>query len=120
MNIIIINKHYRRNLPNKFYIGRGSPLGNRYTHLSDIPNTIQVDSIDEAVECFDDDLMKDIKNRKRTVCDYLNQIYTVALEWDIYLECYCMDEIQPSKRDHNCHATVVRRVILDKYNQRGR
>lgn len=120
MNIIIVNKHYKRNLQNKFYVGRGSPLGNKYTHLKDIPDTIKVDTVDEAVACFEKDLNKAIADRDQRICPTLNKLYQTALRSPIYLECYCMDEISPSRRDHNCHAKVIRNVLLKKFEQRGR
>ena len=120
MKIIIINKHYHRNLMNKFYVGRGSALGNKFTHLDNIPNTVKVESIEEAVLEYEKDLVIALAAKDHAKRQYLNAIYKAATLSPIYLECYCMDEIQPSKRDHACHATVIRDILLKKFEERGR
>lgn len=124
MNIVIINMHYKhRDLPGTmFYVARPrrgdppSPLANRYSHLN-LPHVIKVDSIEEAISRNRTDLEQQIKNRDRKVCNELNKIYYTALDSTVYLGCWCMDELKPSKRDHGCHAENIREIVLRRYEE---
>lgn len=125
MNIVIINTHYRHeDLDGKvFYVGRPkrggpySPLANWYSHL-DLPHTIKVDSVEDAVASFKNDLVTKVHDKDESVCNELNRIYGAALRETVFLSCWCMDELKPSRRDHACHAEVIRELILSKYKQR--
>ena len=127
MNIIIINTHYKHRDLNGilFYIGRpkrgalSSPLKNRYSHL-DLDHTIKVDSIEDAISCYRRDLEDSLRNKDTLVCNAMNDIYRAALHGTVYLGCWCMDELKPSRRDHHCHAETVRDIILRRYSERGR
>ena len=101
MNIVIINTHYKhRDLHGKlFYVGRPkrggppSPLANQYSHL-DLPHTIKVDSIEEAISCNRRDLEDQLRNKVAVVCNEMNNIYHAALQGTVYLGCWCMDELK--------------------------
>lgn len=46
------NRHHSDVPPGAVYIGRGTPWGNMYTHLPNVPNTTQVETTEEAIEMF--------------------------------------------------------------------
>lgn len=92
--ITVINKHHT------FYVGRGSPLGNRFV--------IGVDGTrDEVIEKYRVELLEKIQQKDKVICEELNKIYTAAKHYPIYLQCFC-------KGFHeNCHADIIK-FIIDK------
>ena len=112
MDIVIISRRAKRKLPYQFYVGRPTPLGNPYSHLDDVPNTTKVDTVDEAVRLYALWLDAKLVEGDVGVRNKLNLLYSIAKRNTIYLECWCMDEIKPSKRDHACHTTVIRDKLL--------
>lgn len=94
--------------PHNYYIGRGSILGNPYTHIKDrrtkalyvVPT--RDDAIDSYSEYFDvmysgneefrmavDKIYDDLKNRK-----------------DVYLECYCHPQ--------RCHGDIIKEKLMQR------
>lgn len=82
----------RSGLPFDEYVGRGSPFGNKYTHLplDETQAEVQVATRQEAVERFEDDLLADPELMARVRRDLRGKV----------LGCYC-DEPLP------CHARVL-------------
>lgn len=73
------------------YVGRGSPWGNRYTHLP-LDGTlaeVQVATRQEAVERFEDDLLADAERMARVRAELRGLV----------LGCWCLPAL--------CHATVL-------------
>lgn len=49
--ITVVNKHWHKPTENDVYCGRGSPVGNPYSHLpSSVPGVTKVSSREEAIE----------------------------------------------------------------------
>ena len=62
--VTVLNKKVS-GIPNgAIYIGRGSKWGNIFTHLVNIPNTVHVNSRDEAVDKHLQKLEQDILDEK--------------------------------------------------------
>jgi hypothetical protein len=97
--ITVINKHHT------FYVGRGSPLGNRFV--------IGVDGTrDEVIEKYRVELLEKIQQKDKVICEELNKIYTAAKHYPVYLQCFC-------KGFHeNCHADIVKDIIDKKLNEK--
>lgn len=67
----VYNKHHKDAPADAVYIGRGSLWGNRYTHLkSSYPGTVQVDSREEAVRLFEEE----IRSNPQNILDIINDL----------------------------------------------
>jgi hypothetical protein len=118
MNIIIVHlKRSGLSVAPLFKVDRSTVLGNPASHLDKSKADIKVATVDAAVDYFDQDF-KRLYNEDFKAREYLNQIYETAINTDtIYLGCWCMDELDPKQHDHNCHCTVIRRVLLRRYKR---
>lgn len=77
--------------PNNYYIGRGSILGNPYTHLP-LKNTIatyHVKTREDAIKLYDGyfDIQYSCNKEFKAIIDEMYAKYKKGD--DIYLECYC-------------------------------
>lgn len=95
------------------YIGRPSILGNPYTHLeTDTLAKFKVATVEEAINCYRThfyiQLHSDINFRNEVA----RLVRTYQIRGNLYLSCWCKDELKPTKKDHGCHCDVVREFIL--------
>ena len=86
---------------NNFYIGRGSPLGNPYTHINDRETKAQfiLPLREDAIEAYSRyfDTMYG-GNKEFTIL--IDEIYTKYKQGeDVWLECYC--------KPKTCHGDVI-------------
>lgn len=114
MKITLWNKHHGeppKDKGNPFYIGRGSPLGNPYTHLpTKLPGTVKVRTRDEAVELYRTWLEEKYQAGDRKVMDELHRIFEAAEQGPIQLVCFCAP--------HRCHGEVIRQLMLDNATEK--
>ena len=115
MKITVVHTK-RSKFPNTVYVGRPSALGNPFSHLN-LKHTIKVASVKEAVDKYAEWLDERIKDSYE-VRDALDQIIDKAEQYnnEVCLACWCKDEITPKPYDHQCHADVIRSVILHHLN----
>lgn len=111
--------HKKRNtgLPNTFYVGRPSPLGNPFTHYqASTLADVQVGSIEEAVERYEEYLDEEIENgNEQIIAEFQPMLVALTEGKTIHLACWCKDEVTPFKTDYKvCHADVIRNVLLDE------
>lgn len=110
MPITVVNK-YKTDIPKNderyVYIGRGSALGNPFTHLDNQGKAeYKVESREIAVESYRKYLEEKIKSKDKAVCNELNRIYKLAMNKEIYLVCYCAPK--------PCHGDVIKEIIEEK------
>lgn len=117
MNIVIVHVKRSGLKVSPFYnVGRPNPLGNPYSHLDKSKASFKVESVDEAVYCYGRWLS--VNYREPEIYPELNKLYEAALTHPtIYIGCWCMDELDPKPYDHNCHCTVIRKVLLKRYRR---
>jgi hypothetical protein len=115
--ITVVNKKDRRPVAPgavRFYIGRGSCLGNPFTSIQGRATKAQhvCASRDEAVDKYHDWLSEMIADTDPSstpaaqVRSMLNKIYFAAKAGHVELECYCA----PQK----CHGDVIAELINSK------
>ena len=87
------------------YVGRGSPLGNPYTHRPSALAKFRVASRDEAVDKYEEWLRDRLMNDAivRQAFDTLVDFYQCF--GDLTLLCWCA----PLK----CHADIIKKMILE-------
>lgn len=114
---------------NVFYCGRGSVLGNPYTHLKDKPTkaVYVVKDRDTAIEMYGNyfDVMYG-SNKKFT--DVVDEIYGKYKNGeDVYLGCYCKKYLSQEQHKHSdevsCHCDIIveklrKRLIKEKIASR--
>ena len=107
-HISVVNKHHGHTGE---YIGRGSPLGNKWTHLdSKYPDVIKVATREEAVAEYRKWLNQEIEKCTPAVCDELNRLVDIAHQTGkLVLQCFC--------KPHACHGDVIREVILTAWRK---
>ena len=91
-----------------FYIGRGSVLGNPYTHIK-TKNTQAayiVETRYEAIEKYKEYIKERIEKKDQVVCDELNKLWKAAKNGDINLVCYCSPK--------SCHGDTIKTIIEQK------
>ena len=85
------------------YCGRGSVLGNPFSHKEGTKAKFVVESRDEAVEAY----RAYFKAQMESNPEFLNEmrrIYRIARKQEVNLVCYCYPL--------NCHCNVIRGFIL--------
>lgn len=105
--ITVVNKRTHTKTTKDVYVGRGSVLGNKFTHKN-INNTkakVQCSCRTQAIEMYDDWLTTEIKTNQE-VKNELNRIYLLAKSGDVNLVCYCAPL--------DCHADVIKKLIESK------
>lgn len=92
-----------------FYIARGSPLGNPFTHISmkETKAEFICESRDQAIEKYKEYLIQKIKDKDKEICDELNKIWKAAKKGDVSLICYCAPKL-------SCHGNFIKNVINSK------
>jgi len=101
--ITVVNKYWHKSTPNDIYCGRGSPLGNPYSHMEGTKALYKVATRDEAIKKYkpwfeharlNDPVAATMLGKMRCV---------VASGRDINLACYCAP--QP------CHCDVIKEYL---------
>lgn len=87
------------------YIGRGSPLGNPYSHKEGTKAEVVVPTLDEAIASYRAWLVAQIQNGNAVVIDELDRLAQIALSTGrLNLRCYCAPK--------PCHGEVIKEIIL--------
>ena len=89
------------------YIGRGSVLGNPFTHKDGTKAEYVVGSVQEAVDEYEAWLFRMIANKDKPVCDELNKLYKYyKTHQKLNLICYCK-----WMGNELCHGDVIKGVL---------
>jgi hypothetical protein len=103
--VTVVNKKSHTPTANDIYIGRGSALGNMFTHIpSGTKAMFVVKTRELAIESYQRWLSEKIKNRDEDVLSSLRHILTrhKAGE-DLNLVCYC--------KPLSCHGDILKEII---------
>lgn len=110
--ITVVNKHHghQPDWKQSFYIGRGSPLGNPYSHMPNTKAEHWVRTREEAVSHYAEWLKHKIQTNDKDVCKALNRILRATETGDVQLICFCKPKA--------CHGDVIKAAIEEKLNGR--
>lgn len=106
--INVVNKHHGHVADgiSKIYIGRGSSLGNPYSHMAGTKAEFVVATREDAITAYETWLREQIRLNNKAVCSALNYIGWRELQGeDTDLVCFC--EPQP------CHGRIVKKIIWE-------
>ncbi len=98
--INVVNKYH---VKTGEYIGRGSPLGNPFSHIQGTKAAFVVDSRDEAVDRYEEWLSERMKAQDQEILKELYRLKEIALSGPLNLVCFCAPK--------RCHGDVIKRVI---------
>ena len=106
--ITVVNKYKHSSTKNDVYIGRGSVLGNPYTHVKNKSTKADytVDTRQESIQCYDKWLRSKIAQGNNPVCDELNRLYQLSKNQNLFLVCFCAPK--------SCHGDTIKQVIEEK------
>src|SRR5712692_1171667 len=105
-NLQVVNRHtYSGPRDNSYvYIGRGTPLGNNWSHVPNTAAQYQAASREEAVGHYRQWLWKEVQNGKGPAFQALEQLQVRAAKGEnISLVCSCSPQL--------CHGDVVKSAI---------
>lgn len=106
---IIKNKKTDKILPIDIYCGRGSPLGNPFSHLENSKAEFKVKTREESIIAFEKYLQEQIKNKNPKICNELNKIFKISKNnpnTQIGLVCFCFPK--------SCHTQIIKKIIEEK------
>lgn len=105
--IQVVNKHTHTPNNNDVYCGRGSPLGNPYTHLdSKFHDVVKLDSRDKACDAFEVFLDAQLEDPKSPQRKAMAKLYNHVKKGNpLNLVCFC----KPSR----CHLDYVRTILIE-------
>lgn len=127
LDIKIVNFHKCQNLPQShvIYLGRGRSnvlydrLANQYTHKEGTIAKYKVETVEQAVEKFKQDLVRQLKSLDQRTQFQMRLLYertkALSLSGTVYFQCWCKHELDPKPWDHACHCDVLRQICLTKY-----
>lgn len=105
-NVAVVNRHtYSGPQDNTYiYIGRGTPLGNRWSNRDGTPAPYKVQTREEAVTRFNSWLAEQIARGEGAVFNFIHELKErIASGEEIKLACSCTPEL--------CHGDVVKATI---------
>lgn len=109
MAILVVSKHKYQPTDHDFYIGRGSPLGNPFTHLRSHSKAIyHCLTRDEAIGRYRPWIKEQIETKAPGVNELLQKILeSVIAGNDVQLVCFCAPL--------SCHGDIIREIIEHRY-----
>lgn len=100
--IIIVNKHHNKTGE---YIGRGSPLGNPYSHMEGTQAKFKTKTREQAIALYAVWLQEQIDSMNPTVIDELNRLGNLAIDnKGLALQCFCYPK--------PCHGEVIKEKLV--------
>jgi hypothetical protein len=108
MKINIVNKRFHDNSKSNavdIYCGRGSVLGNPYSHKINTQAKFVVATREKAIECYREYFYGEILHNE-SFLNELRRIYSIAKFNEVNLVCFCYPQ--------SCHCDVIKEFILSK------
>ena len=112
-SVTVISIYKKQDIPysplNLFvYIGRGSYLGNPFTHLSKETKATHICTTKaEAISSYEVWLLSKLKAKAKNIRYAMNLIWLMANRgFRVHLECYCAPR--------SCHGDVIKKIIDSK------
>lgn len=100
--IQIVNKYKHKSTLNDIYIGRGSILGNPFSHKENTKALYKVDTANESLEKYKVWLIENF-NSNREIKNYLLSIKEESKLTDINLVCFCKPKA--------CHGDIIKEFV---------
>lgn len=103
-NIRVVNKRTHTPTDKDFYIGRGSPLGNPYSHMPGVPELgFGCKDRKEAIMKYHIWIQEKITKGDPDILEALSTIREMSKKGVVYLVCYC----SPLP----CHGLIIKELL---------
>lgn len=109
------------------YLARGKSnqafnlLANQWTHKNNTIAKYKVSSVEEAVECFTNNLISKLKSGCLDTNRQMNALYKLTLDLSkngtVYYQCWCKHEIDLKSWHHSCHCDSLKSLVLSKFER---
>lgn len=100
MTITVVNKYHTSEGE---YIGRGTPLGNPFSHMTGTKAQVIVATREEAVGKYKEWLSRKIRAKDPEILAELNRLLVLARRGDLKLKCFCAPK--------DCHGDVIKEFL---------
>ena len=110
--IKIVNHHHlsKEDYEGTEYIGRGSPLGNPFSHMENTKAKTKVETREQAIEAYARWMLEQIQAGNQIVIDEMDRLAHIAMSTGkLTLRCYCAPK--------SCHGDVIKQVLLEAIAQ---
>lgn len=105
--ITVVNKHHGHVGE---YIGRGSPLGNQYSHMKGTKAKFHVASRELAISYYAQWLEDQVEEGNQPVLNELERLYQLSLQGPLNLQCTCCPL--------PCHGNTIRDLLIEMHKTR--
>lgn len=99
----VVNKHWHKPTPNDIFIGRGSPLGNKWSHMENSKAEHKVATREEAITKYAENFDYARMNDAAFVRGIDIITATLLRGQDVNLVCYCKPAM--------CHGDVIKKHV---------
>jgi hypothetical protein len=116
----VVNKRFHEPTELDLYIGRGSVLGNPYSHIKSRYEVIPVKTREEAIEKYEELIRSYFSSGKESeITEYIRDLALMDKYFNIRLVCHC----KHPDREVKCHGDVIKDICKDinngKYERRS-
>jgi hypothetical protein len=103
--ISVVNKYkVNSNCAECVYIGRGSGIGNPYSHKKSKYISYQTDTREQAVHLFQDYFFQQLRNHNKQIIEKIKHILRMEKKHgEVKLVCFCAPK--------PCHGDIIKRAI---------
>jgi 5'-3' exonuclease len=107
-NINVVNvRYHKEDIEKDVYIGRGSPLGNPYSHKPNTKANEVVSTREEAIEKYEIHIRQKLHDKDENVRNEMNKIFKMVKNGGVNLCCYC--------KPKSCHGDIIKKIIEEKF-----
>jgi uncharacterized protein YeaO (DUF488 family) len=110
-SISIVNKRFHTPTEHDVYIGRGSLLGNPFSHLESKYDTFLCKDRQEAINRYEAFIYSKMDSDGDIVANELKRLAEIVKTNNINLVCHCK---HPS-RDVQCHGDIIKNIIENEF-----
>ena len=103
--VINIVNHHHLCFDEAEYIGRGSPLGNPFSHMSGTKAETQVATREDAIAAYKEYLLEQLQQGNQLIIDEMDRLARIAMsKGKLTLRCYCAPK--------PCHGDIIKEFLL--------
>lgn len=129
LDIKIVHINMCNSLPSSqcIYLARGKKnqqfplLANEWSHKDNTIAKYKVDSIEEAINCFTNNLVSKLKSKCLDTNRQMNALYKLTVELSkngtVYYQCWCKHEPNLKPWHHSCHCDSLKSLVLSKFER---
>lgn len=100
----VVNKHNHIPTDHDYYIGRGSVLGNPYSHMKGTRAKFKVSTREKAIQKYRGYIFGKLTNGDKEIWTAINDIRKIITKYgEVNLVCYCVPL--------PCHGLIIKEIV---------